>query len=94
MQDIKIGPLKMFTTWARRKKIGDLLPKLIFMSGPTLKSTLPNLRFAFQKLHSRIMDLSAADLLLEPERSKAFLLSRNTDSPSNVRRRCMMYVKI
>ncbi|XP_062270498.1 nck-associated protein 5-like [Scomber scombrus] len=37
----------------------------------------------FQKLHSRIMDLSAADLLLEPERSKAFLLSRNTDSPSN-----------
>ncbi|XP_071320436.1 nck-associated protein 5-like isoform X2 [Trachinotus anak] len=36
-----------------------------------------------QKLHSRIMDLSAADLLLEPERSKAFLLSRNTDSPSN-----------
>lgn len=40
--------------------------------------------FDFQKLHSRIMDLSAADLLLEPERSKAFLLSRNTDSPSNV----------
>ncbi|XP_044044553.1 nck-associated protein 5-like isoform X3 [Siniperca chuatsi] len=36
-----------------------------------------------QKLHSRIMDLSAADLLLEPERSKAFLLSRNTDSPLN-----------
>ncbi|XP_028287880.1 nck-associated protein 5-like isoform X2 [Parambassis ranga] len=36
-----------------------------------------------QKLHSRIMDLSAADLLLEPERSKAFLLSRNSDSPSN-----------
>ncbi|XP_034533894.1 nck-associated protein 5-like [Notolabrus celidotus] len=36
-----------------------------------------------QKLHSRIMDLSAADLLLEPERSKAFLLSRNTESPSN-----------
>ncbi|XP_068165404.1 nck-associated protein 5-like isoform X3 [Antennarius striatus] len=36
-----------------------------------------------QKLHSRIMDLSAADLLLEPERSKAFLLSRNMDSPSN-----------
>uniref|UniRef100_A0A087Y6G6 NCK associated protein 5 n=1 Tax=Poecilia formosa TaxID=48698 RepID=A0A087Y6G6_POEFO len=35
-----------------------------------------------QKLHSRIMDLSAADLLLEPERSKAFLLSRNSDSPS------------
>lgn len=39
---------------------------------------------AFQKLHSRILDLSAADLLLEPERSKAFLLSRSTDSPSNV----------
>ncbi|XP_062236398.1 nck-associated protein 5-like isoform X1 [Platichthys flesus] len=36
-----------------------------------------------QKLHSRILDLSAADLLLEPERSRAFLLSRNTDSPSN-----------
>ncbi|XP_054641041.1 nck-associated protein 5-like isoform X3 [Dunckerocampus dactyliophorus] len=35
-----------------------------------------------QKLHSRIMDLSAADLLQEPEKSKAFLLSRNTDSPS------------
>jgi len=30
------------------------------------------------------MDLSAADLLLEPERSKAFLLSRNTESPSSV----------
>lgn len=42
------------------------------------------LPFSFQKLHSRIMDLSAADLLLEPERSKAFLLSRNTDSPSTV----------
>ncbi|XP_028427527.1 nck-associated protein 5-like isoform X3 [Perca flavescens] len=36
-----------------------------------------------QKLHSRILDLSAADLLLETERSKAFLLSRNTDSPSS-----------
>ncbi|KAM9766615.1 nck-associated protein 5-like isoform 3-T3 [Menidia menidia] len=36
-----------------------------------------------QKLHSRIMDLSAADLLLEPERSKAFLFSRNTESPSS-----------
>ncbi|KAM4602061.1 nck-associated protein 5-like [Polymixia lowei] len=36
-----------------------------------------------QKLHSRIMDLSAADLLLEPERSKGFQLSRNTDSPSH-----------
>ncbi|XP_061841332.1 nck-associated protein 5-like isoform X2 [Nerophis lumbriciformis] len=35
-----------------------------------------------QKLHSRIMDLSAADLLQEPERSRVFLLSRNTDSPS------------
>ncbi|KAM9820838.1 nck-associated protein 5-like [Neosynchiropus ocellatus] len=34
-----------------------------------------------QKLHSRIMDLSAADLLPEPEKSKAFLLSRNTESP-------------
>ncbi|KAF3857504.1 hypothetical protein F7725_009363 [Dissostichus mawsoni] len=38
---------------------------------------------ALGKLHSRIMDLSAADLLLEPERSKAFLLSRNTESPSS-----------
>ncbi|XP_034034630.1 nck-associated protein 5-like isoform X4 [Thalassophryne amazonica] len=36
-----------------------------------------------QKLHSRIMDLSAADLLLEPERSKTFLQSRNSDSPSS-----------
>ncbi|KAK7893644.1 hypothetical protein WMY93_022796 [Mugilogobius chulae] len=36
-----------------------------------------------QKLHSRILDLSAADLLLEPERSKAFLQSRNADSPAN-----------
>ncbi|XP_061745417.1 nck-associated protein 5-like isoform X3 [Nerophis ophidion] len=36
-----------------------------------------------QKLHSRIMDLSAADLLQEPERGRVFLLSRNTDSPSN-----------
>lgn len=38
----------------------------------------------FQKLHSRIMDLSSADLLLELERSKTFLLSRNFDSSSNV----------
>lgn len=37
-----------------------------------------------QKLHSRILDLSAADLLLEPERSKAFLLSRHSDGPANV----------
>ncbi|XP_034145497.1 nck-associated protein 5 isoform X3 [Esox lucius] len=37
-----------------------------------------------QKLHSRIMDLSAADLLLDPERSKSFLLSRNTDCPHDV----------
>uniref|UniRef100_A0A669EE63 NCK associated protein 5 n=1 Tax=Oreochromis niloticus TaxID=8128 RepID=A0A669EE63_ORENI len=44
-----------------------------------------------QKLHSRIMDLSAADLLLEPERSKAFLLSRNTDSPSNLARKSQHY---
>eukprot|EP00066_Takifugu_rubripes_P015467 XP_011604733.1 PREDICTED: nck-associated protein 5-like isoform X4 [Takifugu rubripes] len=36
-----------------------------------------------QKLHSRIMDLSSADLLLELERSKTFLLSRNFDSSSN-----------
>lgn len=39
---------------------------------------------AFQKLHSRIMDLSAADLLVELERNKPFVLSRNTDSLSNV----------
>lgn len=30
------------------------------------------------------MDLSAADLLQEPEKSKAFLLARNTDSPLTV----------
>ncbi|KAJ8352708.1 hypothetical protein SKAU_G00241840 [Synaphobranchus kaupii] len=35
-----------------------------------------------QKLHSRIMGLSAGDLILDPERSKHFLLSRNTDSPA------------
>ncbi|KAI1885038.1 hypothetical protein AGOR_G00216070 [Albula goreensis] len=34
-----------------------------------------------QKLHSRIMGLSAGDLILDPERSKHFLLSRSTDSP-------------
>ncbi|KAJ8415220.1 hypothetical protein AAFF_G00009180 [Aldrovandia affinis] len=34
-----------------------------------------------QKLHSKIMGLSAGDLSLESERSKSFLLSRNTDSP-------------
>ncbi|KAM6945781.1 nck-associated protein 5-like [Aplochiton taeniatus] len=36
-----------------------------------------------QKLHSRIMDLSAADLLLDPERSKGFLITRNTNSPTH-----------
>ncbi|XP_036400664.1 nck-associated protein 5-like [Megalops cyprinoides] len=34
-----------------------------------------------QKLQSRIKGLSAGDLILEPERSKNVLLSRNTDSP-------------
>ncbi|KAJ8388410.1 hypothetical protein AAFF_G00134360 [Aldrovandia affinis] len=34
-----------------------------------------------QKLHSRIMGLSAGDLILDPERSKNALLSRNIDSP-------------
>ncbi|XP_066544704.1 nck-associated protein 5 isoform X2 [Amia ocellicauda] len=34
-----------------------------------------------QKLHSRIMDLSAGDLLLEPERSKSFLQSRIPETP-------------
>ncbi|XP_035264075.1 nck-associated protein 5-like isoform X1 [Anguilla anguilla] len=34
-----------------------------------------------QKLHSRIMGLSAGDLILDPEKSKNFLLSRNSDSP-------------
>ncbi|XP_057674339.1 nck-associated protein 5-like isoform X3 [Corythoichthys intestinalis] len=43
----------------------------------------PTSELLLQKLQSRIMDLSAADLLQEPEKSKAFLLSRNTDSPSN-----------
>ncbi|XP_056157518.1 nck-associated protein 5-like [Lampris incognitus] len=33
-----------------------------------------------QKLQSRILDLSAADLLLEPERAKSILLSRNPES--------------
>ncbi|XP_077578817.1 nck-associated protein 5-like isoform X2 [Stigmatopora nigra] len=42
----------------------------------------PTSELLLQKLQSRIMDLSAADLLQEPEKSKAFLLSRNT-SPSN-----------
>ncbi|XP_061632908.1 nck-associated protein 5-like isoform X4 [Phyllopteryx taeniolatus] len=42
----------------------------------------PTSELLLQKLQSRIMDLSAADLLQEPERSKAFLLSRNTDSAS------------
>ncbi|XP_036396626.1 nck-associated protein 5-like [Megalops cyprinoides] len=34
-----------------------------------------------QKLHSKIMGLSAGDSPLEPDRSKSYLLSRNTDSP-------------
>ncbi|XP_049611537.1 nck-associated protein 5 isoform X1 [Syngnathus scovelli] len=42
----------------------------------------PTSELLLQKLQSRIMDLSAADLLQEPERSKAFLLSRNTNSPT------------
>ncbi|XP_077418997.1 nck-associated protein 5-like isoform X3 [Vanacampus margaritifer] len=41
----------------------------------------PTSELLLQKLQSRIMDLSAADLLQEPERSKTFLLSRNTDCP-------------
>ncbi|XP_077370154.1 nck-associated protein 5-like isoform X2 [Festucalex cinctus] len=41
----------------------------------------PTSELLLQKLQSRIMDLSAADLLQEPERSKTFALSRNTDSP-------------
>ncbi|KAJ0062280.1 hypothetical protein NL108_002593 [Boleophthalmus pectinirostris] len=36
-----------------------------------------------QKLHSRIMDLSAADLLLEPDRSKTSLHPPPTDIPLN-----------
>lgn len=44
-----------------------------------LWSTLVN----FQRLHSRILNLSAADLLLEPERSKAFLMSRSSDWPAS-----------
>ncbi|XP_031439187.1 nck-associated protein 5 isoform X3 [Clupea harengus] len=34
-----------------------------------------------QKLYSRLMDLSSGDLLLDPERTKHLLLTRNTDSP-------------
>lgn len=50
-----------------------------------LSTTLSRrVRVLLQKLHSRILDLSAADLLLEPERSKAFLLSRHADGPANV----------
>lgn len=66
--------------------LSDHTLRLILMSlnPQTLNWLWHVLPFAFQKLHSRIMDLSAADLLLEPERSKAFLLSRNIDSPSNV----------
>uniref|UniRef100_A0A665WGE1 Nck-associated protein 5 C-terminal domain-containing protein n=1 Tax=Echeneis naucrates TaxID=173247 RepID=A0A665WGE1_ECHNA len=46
-----------------------------------------------QKLHSRIMDLSAADLLLEPERSKAFLLSRN-DVQLNGKAKCLSQLSL
>lgn len=42
------------------------------------------LSFSFQKLYSRIVHLSAVDLLLEQEKSKDFFLSRNTDFSSNV----------
>ncbi|XP_061685909.1 nck-associated protein 5-like isoform X2 [Syngnathoides biaculeatus] len=42
----------------------------------------PTSELLLQKLQSRIMDLSATDLLQEPERSKSFVLSRNTDSAS------------
>ncbi|XP_062373814.1 nck-associated protein 5-like isoform X2 [Sardina pilchardus] len=34
-----------------------------------------------QKLYSRLMDLSSGDLLMDPDRTKHLLLTRNTDSP-------------
>ncbi|XP_061090113.1 nck-associated protein 5-like [Conger conger] len=41
----------------------------------------PTSDLLLQKLHSRILGLSAGDLLLDPEKSKHFLLSRSADSP-------------
>ncbi|XP_045078165.1 nck-associated protein 5-like, partial [Coregonus clupeaformis] len=64
-----------------RTRVFDLEQQNRTMSVLFQQRVRPASDLLLQKLHSRIMDLSAADLLLEPERSKSFLLSRNTDSP-------------
>ncbi|XP_029612429.1 nck-associated protein 5 isoform X2 [Salmo trutta] len=64
-----------------RTRVFDLEQQNRTMSVLFQQRVRPASDLLLQKLHSRIMDLSASDLLLEPERSKSFLLSRNTDSP-------------
>uniref|UniRef100_A0AAZ3RVQ5 Nck-associated protein 5 n=1 Tax=Oncorhynchus tshawytscha TaxID=74940 RepID=A0AAZ3RVQ5_ONCTS len=64
-----------------RTRVFDLEQQNRTMSVLFQQRVRPASDLLLQKLHSRIMDLSASDLLLEPERSKNFLLSRNTDSP-------------
>ncbi|XP_029597288.1 nck-associated protein 5-like isoform X6 [Salmo trutta] len=68
-----------------RTRVFDLEQQNRTMSVLFQQRVRPASDLLLQKLHSRIMDLSASDLLLEPERSKSFLLSRNTDSPPHVR---------
>ncbi|XP_064826885.1 nck-associated protein 5-like isoform X2 [Oncorhynchus masou masou] len=63
-----------------RTRVFDLEQQNRTMSVLFQQRVRPASDLLLQKLHSRIMDLSASDLLLEPERSKSFLLSRNTDS--------------
>ncbi|CAB1327957.1 unnamed protein product [Coregonus sp. 'balchen'] len=83
------GPLLAFSATLRqmeeclklRTRVFDLEQQNRTMSVLFQQRVRPASDLLLQKLHSRIMDLSAADLLLEPERSKSFLLSRNTDSP-------------
>ncbi|KAM9397893.1 nck-associated protein 5-like isoform 4-T6 [Salvelinus alpinus] len=64
-----------------RTRVFDLEQQNRTMSVLFQQRVRPASDLLLQKLHSRIMDLSASDLLLEPERSKSFLLSRNTASP-------------
>uniref|UniRef100_A0A4W5PJ13 NCK associated protein 5 n=1 Tax=Hucho hucho TaxID=62062 RepID=A0A4W5PJ13_9TELE len=68
-----------------RTRVFDLEQQNRTMSVLFQQRVRPASDLLLQKLHSRIMDLSASDLRLEPERSKSFLLSRNTDSPPHVR---------
>ncbi|KAJ8003537.1 hypothetical protein DPEC_G00149380 [Dallia pectoralis] len=64
-----------------RTRVFDLEQQNRSMSVLFQQRVRPASDLLLQKLHTRIMDLSAGDLLLEPERSKSLLLSRNTECP-------------